>query len=99
LDHHRGVPLKHPDDGIVIKYFDLIDEFIRVRCCTEELVAELLHQEITNKATYRSRVVDACVPDYRSDVRSALAKLDDDYDPDVVEELLYQLCIDVNPGL
>ena len=91
--------MKHPDDGIVIKYFDLIDEFIRVRCCTEELVVELLHQEITNKASYRSRVVDACVPDYRSDVRSALAKLDDDYDGDVVEELLYQLCIDVNPGL
>ncbi|MFO1051587.1 MAG: AAA family ATPase [Planctomycetota bacterium] len=91
--------MKHQDDGFVIKYFDLIDEFIRIRCCAEDVVAELLRHEITNKASYRSRVVEACVPEYRSDVRAALRRLDDEHDPEVVEELLYQLCIDVNPGL
>jgi ATP-dependent Clp protease ATP-binding subunit ClpC len=91
--------LTHTDEAIVIKYFDLIDEFIRVRCCTEELISELLRHEITNKASYRSRVVETCVPDFRKDVRNALDRLDEDYDAEVVEELLYQLCIDVNPGL
>ena len=91
--------MKHQDDGFVIKYFDLIDEFIRVRCCAEDVVAELLRHEITNKASYRVRVVEACVPDYRTEVRSALRRLEDEHDAEVVEELLYQLCIDVNPGL
>jgi ATP-dependent Clp protease ATP-binding subunit ClpA len=91
--------VKHGDEGTVIKYFDLIDEFIRVRCCTEELLTEFLNHEITNKASYRARVVESCVPDFHREVRNALARMDEDYDPEIVEELLYQLCIDVNPGL
>ena len=91
--------MKHGDEGTVIKYFDLIDEFIRVRCCTEELLTEFLNHEITNKASYRARVVESCVPDFHREVRNALARVDEDYDPEIVEELLYQLCIDVNPGL
>jgi ATP-dependent Clp protease ATP-binding subunit ClpA len=91
--------VKHGDEGTVVKYFDLIDEFIRVRCCTEELLTEFLNHEITNKASYRARVVESCVPDFHREVRNALARMDEDYDPEIVEELLYQLCIDVNPGL
>jgi ATP-dependent Clp protease ATP-binding subunit ClpC len=91
--------LKNSDDNIVIKYFDLIDEFIRIRCCAEDVVGELLRHEIRNKASYRARVVEACVPDLRTDVRTALRRLEDEHDGEVVEELLYQLCIDVNPGL
>ena len=44
-------------------------------------------------------VVEACVPDYETEVLSALAKLDEDYDIEIVEELLYQICIDVNPTM
>lgn len=91
--------MKHPDGTFVIKYFDLIDEFIKVRCCAEEVLAELLQNPFNNKATYRHQVVEACVPDYASEVLSSLAKLDDDYDIEIVEELLYQICIDVNPSL
>jgi len=91
--------VKHGDEGTVIKYFDLIDEFIRVRCGTEDLLTEFLNHEITNKASYRARVVESCVPDFHREVQNALARMDEDYDPEVVEELLYQLCIDVNPGL
>lgn len=91
--------MKQSDDSIVIKYFDLIDEFIRVKCCSEEVLATLLDREITNKASYRSRIVETCAPDYRCEILNTVQNLDDTYDLEVVEELLYQICIDVNPSL
>lgn len=91
--------MKHPDDNIVIKYFDLIDEFIRIRCCSEEVLAGLPNREITNKSSYRKRIVETCVPEFSSEIINAIAKLDEDYDLEVLEELLYQICIDVNPNL
>jgi len=91
--------LKHPEANFVIKYFDLIDEFIRVRSCAEEVMAELAEASPDNKAGYRHRIVEICIADFESEITHALAKLDDEYDVDIVEELLYQICIDVNPSL
>jgi ATP-dependent Clp protease ATP-binding subunit ClpC len=91
--------VKHPDASFVIKYFDLIDEFIKVRCCSEELLQELHRVPITNKASYRQRVVRTCVPTFEGEVLAAVARMDEDYDLEIVEELLYQICIDVNPSL
>ena len=83
----------------MIKYFDLIDEFIKVRCCSEDLLQELHAAPITNKSDYRHRVVCSCVPAFESEVLAAVRRMDDGYDPEIVEELLYQICIDVNPSL
>jgi ATP-dependent Clp protease ATP-binding subunit ClpA len=91
--------LKHPGAAFVIKYFDLIDEFIKVRCCSDELMQELHSVPISNKANYRQRVVRACVPTFEAEVLTAVKKLDEGYDLEIVEELLYQICIDVNPSL
>jgi len=91
--------LKHPGAAFVIKYFDLIDEFIKVRCCSEDLLQELHAAPIVNKSDYRHRVVRACVPTFESEVLAAVRRMDDGYDPEIVEELLYQICIDVNPSL
>jgi ATP-dependent Clp protease ATP-binding subunit ClpC len=91
--------VKHPDSSFVIKYFDLIDEFIKVRSCSEEVLNELLQQSITDKASYRRRIVDVCVPEHQADIIPAISRMEDDYDLDIVEELLYQICIDVNPSL
>jgi len=91
--------LKHPGAAFVIKYFDLIDEFIKVRCCSEELLQELHSSPITNKACYRNRVVHACVPTFDAEVVAAVRRMDEGYDVEIVEELLYQICIDVNPSL
>ena len=91
--------VKHPEASFVIKYFDLIDEFIKVRCCSEELLSELHSQAITNKASYRQRVVRSCVPTFEAEILAAVGKMDEDYDIEIVEELLYQICIDVNPSL
>ncbi len=91
--------MKQSEAGFVIKYFDLIDEFIRVRSCSEDILQELLRGPIKNKATYRSRVVRTCIPGFESDILPAVGRMDADYDPEIVEELLYQVCIDVNPTL
>ncbi len=91
--------MKHPGAAFVIKYFDLIDEFIKVRCCSEELLQELHSAPITNKSNYRQRVVRACVPTFDAEVLAAVRKMDEGYDLEIVEELLYQICIDVNPSL
>ena len=91
--------MKHPDASFVIKYFDLIDEFIKVRCCSEDLLAELHSSQVTNKASYRDRVVRSCVPTFENEILGAIGKMDEDYDLEIVEELLYQICIDVNPSL
>jgi len=91
--------LKHPGAAFVIKYFDLIDEFIKVRCCSDELLQELHATPITNKSHYRQRVVRGCVPTFEHDVLTAVRRMDEGYDLEIVEELLYQICIDVNPSL
>ncbi|MBL8736437.1 MAG: ATP-dependent Clp protease ATP-binding subunit [Planctomycetes bacterium] len=91
--------MKHPGAAFVIKYFDLIDEFIKVRCCSDELLSELHAVPIANKSGYRQRVVRTCVPSFDTDVLPAVKRLDDGYDLEIVEELLYQICIDVNPSL
>jgi len=83
----------------VIKYFDLIDEFIKVRCCSDELLQELHAAPITNKSNYRRRVVRSCVPSFESEVLAGVKRLDEGYDIEIIEELLYQICIDVNPSL
>jgi ATP-dependent Clp protease ATP-binding subunit ClpC len=87
------------DSNFVIKYFDLTDEFIKVRSCSEEALNELLSQGISNKASYRRRIVEVCVPNFETEILSTVGRMEDDYDRDIVEELLYQICIDVNPGL
>ena len=84
---------------MVIKYFDLIDEFIKVRNCADEIMAELARTPVRDKSSYRHRIVEVCVPDYEAEIGSALDRLDENYDLEIVEELLYQICIDVNPAL
>ncbi len=91
--------MKHSEENVVVKYFDLVDEFIKVKCCSEEVLTELLEHEICNKASYRGKIVETCVPDFLAEILPAVTRLDEDYDTEVVEELLYQICIDVNPSL
>ncbi|MCR9243795.1 MAG: AAA family ATPase [bacterium] len=91
--------MKQPGAAFVIKYFDLIDEFIKVRCCSEDLLQELHAATLTNKSAYRSRIVETCVPSFEAEILSVVQRMDEGYDLEIVEELLYQICIDVNPSL
>ncbi len=91
--------MREGDATVVFKYFDLIDGFIRVRVLSEEESARTLSaRPAPNRAEYRRRVVEACVVDLEASVRHAAGRACGS-DPSAVEDLLYQLCIDVNPRL
>ncbi len=84
---------------LVLKYFDLLDEFVRVRVLQDGDLQRLDPKRIKNKTEYRRAVIRACLPDFRKEIARRLAKLEEEFDPVTIEDLLYQVCIDVNPGL
>ncbi|MBI3818530.1 MAG: ATP-dependent Clp protease ATP-binding subunit [Planctomycetes bacterium] len=91
--------MREGDSTVVFKYFDLIDGFIRVRALSDEEVARAIARKpAPNRAEYRRRITEVCVVDLDPSVRqSALRACGND--SAAVEDLLYQLCIDVNPRL
>ncbi|MBL8693101.1 MAG: ATP-dependent Clp protease ATP-binding subunit [Planctomycetes bacterium] len=91
--------MREGDNTVVFKYFDLMDGFIRVRVLSEEEIARTLASKpAPNRIDYRKRVVEGCVVDLDTTVRAAATRACGS-DPSAVEDLLYQLCIDVNPRL
>ena len=59
----RKEKVKHPEDEqFVIKYFDLIDEFIKVRSCSDEVLMELDRSDDQQQGGVPPRIVEVCVP-------------------------------------
>jgi ATP-dependent Clp protease ATP-binding subunit ClpC len=91
--------MREGDSTVVFKYFDLIDGFIRIRVLSEDDIGKTLAKKpAPNRSEYRQRVVEACVVDLENSVKGAALRACGS-DPSAVEDLLYQLCIDVNPRL
>ncbi|KAA3607158.1 MAG: ATP-dependent Clp protease ATP-binding subunit [Planctomycetota bacterium] len=89
------------ETGVVYKYFDLIDGFIRVRVLAGEEPLRLppsAGKHPPDRREYRRMVVAACVVGLEETV---LPKVQQIYPEDVAaaEDLLYQICVDVNPRL
>lgn len=81
----------------VHRYFELADSFVEVRVLHGE-VLELQAPRRLDRSTYRRLVIQTCVPEFGARVADHLERLFPD-DPMLAEDLLYQLCIDVNPQL
>ncbi len=81
----------------VWRYFDLADCFVQI-LLVDESALQLADRPGINRAGYRRLVIDACMPEFRGDVEDAIERLFPE-DPLMVEDLLYQLCIEVNPAL
>ncbi|RMH04039.1 MAG: ATP-dependent Clp protease ATP-binding subunit [Planctomycetota bacterium] len=83
------------------KYFDLIDGFIRVRILSNE---EQLPMPVDDEGRpldrreYRRLVVRACVVDVEESVLPRVRQIYPE-DSAAAEDLLYQICVDVNPRL
>ncbi len=104
----EGGPDTHPASSfamsataLVYKYFDLIDGFIRVRMLDPEVGLPALQAhdgEPPSRREYRRMVVESCVLAVEEEV---LPKVHTVYPEDTIaaEDLLYQICIDVNPSL
>lgn len=88
------------DDAVVLKYCEILDEFIRVRTTTEEECPRLLQgADVKSRSAYHQFVVSLCVLDYDSQVLPLFERSNKIYQPEALVELLYQICIEVNPHL
>ena len=81
----------------VFRYFEPADRFVRI-LVADPVALELDVRPGLNRAAYRRMIVEACMPDLRADLRTNLEKLLPE-DPLLAEDLLYQLCVEVNPAL
>jgi hypothetical protein len=81
----------------VYRYFDLADSFVRI-LVLEPGCLRVDGRLGLNRAGYRRLILGTCMPDLGEDVEQALVSLFPD-DPLLVEDLLYQLCVEVNPEL
>ena len=88
------------DHNVVLKYCELLDEFIRIQSTDEEDTARLLHgQSVSNRTAYHRLIVETCVMDYEDQVLPLFQRTNKVYQPEALVELLYQICIEVNPHL
>ncbi|MCP3914347.1 MAG: ATP-dependent Clp protease ATP-binding subunit [bacterium] len=81
----------------VYRYFDLADSFVQI-LVTDAETLNLPDRPGLNRAGYRRLVIQNCMPEFRGDLESSLETLFPE-DPLMVEDLLYQLCVEVNPAL
>ena len=88
------------DENVVLKYCEILDEFIRVRTTSEEEAPRLLRgTDVRHRAAYHQLVVNLCVVDFDRTVKPLFDKHNRVYQPEALVELLYQICIEVNPHL
>ena len=88
------------DGNVVLKYCDLLDEFVKIRIFSEPELRHLLRVAIVpNKTAYRQLVVNACVMDFNSVVLGGGTARETSHSREKIEEALYALCVEVNPKL
>ncbi len=89
-----------PDVQVVLKYCEVIDEFIKVRVFADDEVSQIPGAaQINNRRAYQKIVVQSCVLDYQETVKPLFAKFNRIYKPEALEDVLYQICVEVNPHL
>lgn len=90
-------PLKPVKNRCVYRYFDPTDAFVQILLCD----AERLRLGVTpgmNRTEYRRLVIETCMPELGQPIDKQLAEMLPE-DPLLGEDLLYQLCVEVNPTL
>ncbi len=93
-----SVPLADPAQArTVFRYFDLADSFVQVRVTDTETLC-LPAAPTLDRAGYRKLVIETCMPEFSQDLAETLETLFPE-DPLMVENLLYDLCVEVNPTL
>ncbi|MCP5021217.1 MAG: ATP-dependent Clp protease ATP-binding subunit [bacterium] len=81
----------------VFRYFDLADSFVEIQLADPKSL-QMPGKPSLDKAGYRRLVISTCMPEFRDDVATAVEALFPE-DPLMVEDILYRLCIEINPGL
>ena len=81
----------------VYRYFEPADTFVQI-LVVDPGALDLEVKPGLNRAAYRRMVVESCMPAFKTELPARLEELLPD-DPLLAEDLLYQLCIEVNPSL
>ena len=81
----------------VHRYFELADSFLEVRELGGDGL-ELSSPKSLDRGAYRRLVLSTCLPEFDSDPGDRISSLFPE-DPLLAEDLLYQLCVAVNPQL
>jgi ATP-dependent Clp protease ATP-binding subunit ClpC len=82
---------------MVMKYVDHLDAFVKFRIFSKDGIARLLKDaDISDRRSYVSMVVDSCVPLLPE---SACERLSVGGSSEPLREILYDLCVGLNPGL
>ena len=81
----------------VHRYFELADSFVEVRELGGDGL-ELSSPKSLDRGTYRRLVLSTCLPEFDMEPSDRISTLFPE-DPLLAEDLLYQLCVDVNPQL
>ncbi len=83
------------ESSAVLKYFEPLDTFVKIRRFTDAEAASLLRDvRVTSRRSYVELVINACVIDYAGSVFARLGS-----DRGTAEEALYLLCVEVSPAL
>ncbi len=83
------------------KYCEILDEFVKIRVFTDDEIAELLRSRpVANRTAYQQLVVTACIVNFQEEVVPLFkSKNRIPCKTSALEELLYQICVEVNPQL
>src|SRR5688500_16397291 len=81
----------------LFRYFIPADAFVRILVHGPQSSA-LRARPGLNRVAYRRLVIEACCPDFAGNLAGRLAE-SCPHDPLAAEDLLYQLCVEVNPQL
>jgi len=88
------------DCHVVLKYCEILDEFIKIRVFSADDAHKLLDVDsIDGKRAYHQLIVNSCIMNYCDRVLPRLKERTPSSQPEATEELLYHLCIEVNPHL
>ena len=86
--------------NLVLKYCEALDEFVRIRVFSENETRNILDQAtVADRTTYQSHVVQTCILDYNKKLGERLEEIRTTGGIPDIDDLLYLICIDVNPGL
>ena len=83
-----------PDENVVLKYCEILDEFIRVRATNEEDAPRLLTgTDVSSRAAYHQLVVNLCVVEFNEQVLPLFQRHNKVYQSEALVELLYQVAL------
>ena len=92
--------MMHAEFNLVLKYCEALDEFIKIRVFSEEDARELIRKATAaDKVRFQQEIIRACIADYNESVMPRVAEQRHSGTSVDIEEVLYLLCVDVNPTL